>query len=121
MRPRRRFRTSPTRRTGIGVRITARPIVVYDANVLYPAQLRDLLMRLAVAGLVHAHWSDKIHEEWMENVLSNRPDLQQEQLERTRASMERVLLSARVEDYEQHIASISLHRRRSTWSNSIGV
>ena len=77
--------------------MTARPIVVYDANVLYPAQLRDLLMRLAVAGLVRAHWSDQIHEEWMENVLANRPDLRREQLERTRALMERALPSARVE------------------------
>ena len=88
--------------------MTARPIVVYDANVLYPAQLRDLLMRLAVAGLVRAHWSDQIHEEWMENVLSNRPDLRQEQLERTRALMERALPSARIEGYEQHMASVSL-------------
>ena len=88
--------------------MTARPIVVYDANVLYPAQLRDLLMRLAVSGLVRAHWSDQIHEEWMGNVLVNRPDLRQEQLDRTRALMERALPSARVEGYEQHMASISL-------------
>jgi hypothetical protein len=27
---------------------------VYDANVLYPNALRDLLIRLARAGLVHA-------------------------------------------------------------------
>ena len=71
--------------------MTPRPIVVYDANVLYPAQLRDLLMRLAVSGLGRAHWSDQIHEEWMENVLANRPDLRREQLERTRALMERAL------------------------------
>lgn len=86
----------------------ARPIVVYDANVLYPAQLRDLLMRLAVSGLVRAHWSDQIHQEWMENVLNNRPDLRREQLERTRALMERALPSARVEGYERHIAAIFL-------------
>ena len=101
--------------------MTARPLVVYDANVLYPAQLRDLLMRLAVSGLVRAHWSDEIHEEWMENVLANRPDLRREQLDRTRMLIERALPSARVEGYEQHIAPILLHLRRSTWSNSIGV
>ena len=27
-----------------------RPVVLYDANVLYPAQLRDFLMRLALGG-----------------------------------------------------------------------
>lgn len=88
--------------------MTTRPIVVYDANVLFPAQLRDLLMRLAVAGLVRAHWSDKIHEEWMKSVLARYPDLQREHLERTRALMERALPAARVEGYEHHIASISL-------------
>ena len=88
--------------------MTTRPLVVYDANVLFPAQLRDLLMRLAVAGLVRAHWSDKIHEEWMGSVLASRPDLRREQLERTRALMERALPAARVEGYERHIASISL-------------
>jgi hypothetical protein len=29
-------------------------IVVYDANVLYPNSLRDLLIRVAQAGLVQA-------------------------------------------------------------------
>ncbi len=49
--------------------------VVYDANVLYPAPLRDLLMRLAATGLFRARWTDRIHDEWMRNVLKNRPDL----------------------------------------------
>lgn len=43
--------------------------VVYDANVLYPAPLRDLLMRLAATGLFRARWTDRIHDEWMRNVL----------------------------------------------------
>jgi hypothetical protein len=37
--------------------------VVYDACVLYPAPLRDLLMRLALTDLYRARWSDQIHEE----------------------------------------------------------
>lgn len=32
-------------------------IVVYDASVLYPSSLRDLLIRIAQAGLVQARWS----------------------------------------------------------------
>jgi len=31
--------------------------VVYDANVLYPSTLRDLLIPLAQAGLVQAKWT----------------------------------------------------------------
>jgi hypothetical protein len=34
--------------------------VVYDACVLYPAPLRDLLMRLAVTDLYRARWTDLI-------------------------------------------------------------
>ena len=34
---------------------------VYDANTLYPAPLRDLLIRLAQAGLVRARWTETIH------------------------------------------------------------
>jgi hypothetical protein len=37
--------------------------VVYDACVLYPAPLRDLLMRLAATDLFKAHWTDAIHYE----------------------------------------------------------
>ena len=51
------------------------PVAVYDANVLYPAHLRDLLMRLAVSGLLRPHWSEQIHEEWMRNVHADHPDV----------------------------------------------
>jgi hypothetical protein len=36
---------------------------VYDANILYPAPLRDLFIRLAQAGLVRARWTKTIHDE----------------------------------------------------------
>lgn len=38
--------------------------VVYDACVLYPAPLRDLLMHLALSDLYRARWSDTIDDEW---------------------------------------------------------
>lgn len=62
--------------------------VVYDACVLYPAPLRDLLMRLAMTDFYGARWTQQIHEEWMRNVLANRPDLSRAQLERTRELMD---------------------------------
>jgi predicted nucleic acid-binding protein len=37
--------------------------VVFDANVLVPAPVRDLLLRVAEAGLVRAHMSDDILDE----------------------------------------------------------
>ena len=50
-------------------------VVVYDANVLYPNLLRDLLIRLAQQGLVQAKWSDRILNETFDNLKANRPDL----------------------------------------------
>jgi len=38
-------------------------VVVYDANVLYPSVLRDLLIRIAQAGLVQAKWTHQILDE----------------------------------------------------------
>jgi hypothetical protein len=38
-------------------------IVVYDACVLYPNTLRDLLIRIAQSGLVQAKWTDRILDE----------------------------------------------------------
>ena len=47
----------------------------YDANVLYPAELRNFLMHLALTGLFRAKWSAAVHEEWISNLLEKRPDL----------------------------------------------
>jgi hypothetical protein len=57
---------------------------LYDACVLYPAPVRDVLMHLALADIYHARWTNAIHEEWIRSLLKNRPDLTRAQLERTR-------------------------------------
>lgn len=75
-------------------------IVVYDACVLYPAPLRDLLLQLATAGLFQAKWSDAVHDEWMRNVLKDRPDLTVEQLRRTRTLMDRTAEDSLVRGFE---------------------
>ena len=46
----------------------AKPIALYDACVLYPAPLRDLLMHLALTGLFRARWTDRIHDQWIRAV-----------------------------------------------------
>ena len=63
------------------------PLVVLDANVLYPAVLRDVLMNLAVRDLFMPVWSEAIHDEWIRNVLEDQPHLGRERLERTKAKM----------------------------------
>lgn len=75
--------------------------------MLYPAPLRDLLMHLALTDMFNARWTDRIHEEWIRNVLRNRPDLKREQLERTRDLMDARVREPKVENYEGLIPQLS--------------
>jgi len=82
--------------------------VIYDANVLYPAPLRDLLMWLALQDVVLARWTDDIHEEWMRSVLRGRPDLKPEQLRRTRDLMNAHVRDCLVTGYQNLIPGLKL-------------
>ena len=84
------------------------PRAVLDACVLYPAPLRDLFMHLAVLGVFQARWTPDIHDEWMRNVLADRPDLTYERLNRTRALMDENAESALVEEYAHLIPGLIL-------------
>lgn len=86
----------------------ARFTAFYDANVLYPADLRNLLMHLALTGLFRATWSAEVHEEWMSALLRNRPDLSREKLERTRMLMDQHAEDALVTGYEDLIPGLQL-------------
>lgn len=79
---------------------SARYTVILDACVLYPAPLRDVLLSLASAGLFHARWSERIQDEWIRNLLQQRPDLKQEDLQRTRALMNRAIPDCLVTGWE---------------------
>ncbi|KAF0244286.1 MAG: hypothetical protein FD180_2660 [Planctomycetota bacterium] len=81
---------------------------LYDSCVLYPAPLRDLLLRLALTDLVRARWSKDIHEEWLRSVLRDRPDLKREQLQRTRELMDAHVRDCLVTGYEPLIEGLNL-------------
>src|SRR5438094_5200959 len=86
----------------------ATPTVVLDACVLYPAPLRDLLLWLAVIGLYRPRWTEAIHQEWMENLIRERPDLSRDRLDRTRNLMNQSVPDCLVSGYEELIASLAL-------------
>ncbi|MBX2920911.1 MAG: hypothetical protein KF746_01865 [Chitinophagaceae bacterium] len=58
-----------------------------DANTLYPAPVRDILLHLADIGLFAPKWTEQIHDEWIQNLLTNRPDLNLKNLNATRQAM----------------------------------
>lgn len=80
---------------------------VLDANILYPAMTRDFFMRLAVK-LYQPKWTDAIHEEWIRNLLADRPDLTLTQLTRTRELMDRHGGLCQVTGYEDLIPALTL-------------
>jgi predicted nucleic acid-binding protein len=83
-------------------------VVLYDANVLYPSTLRDLLIRIAQAGLVQAKWSAEILDEVFENLCANRPDLDAGALDRTRKLMTTAVRDCMVSGYEPLVPVLEL-------------
>lgn len=84
------------------------PTALLDANALYPAGLRHLLLRLADRHLHTPLWSAVIHEEWMRSLLDDRPDIEAGVLERTRAVMDGYFPDALVTGYEALAANLDL-------------
>ncbi len=80
--------------------------VVFDANVLYPAPLRDLLLRLAGTGLFRARWTEQIRNEWTRNLLAKRPDLTEERIKRTADLVDRSVQDCLVAGHEHLIPCI---------------
>jgi hypothetical protein len=80
-------------------------VAVYDACVLYPAFLRDFLVRLAIhgrrEGIPRVKWTGRIHREWIRAVLRRRPDLLRGDLLRTRRLMDQHVRGCRVRGYER--------------------
>lgn len=83
-------------------------VVLYDANVLYPSTLRDLLIRVAQAGLVQAKRTDQILDEVLRNLKLNRPDLEDARLDRTRELMNRAVRDCPVTGYEPLVDALEL-------------
>lgn len=80
-----------------------------DASVLYPASLRALFMRLALARTYQPRWSADVHAEWITAVLRDRPDIPVARLHELRDAMdERAGDAVLVTGYEKLIDFLSL-------------
>ena len=83
-------------------------VALLDACVLYPNYLRDILIQLALTDLYRAKWTHLIHEEWMRNLLKNRPDMKMVQLETVRDLMDKSIRDCLVQEFEGVIPSLAL-------------
>lgn len=83
-------------------------VVIYDANVLYPSTLRDVLIRVGLARLVQPKWTDQILDEMFSALRVNRPDLDTGHLERTRELMNASIRDVMVRGYGHRVQALTL-------------
>ena len=79
-----------------------------DANVLYPAPLRDYLLHLASLGVFEPIWTAAIQNEWIRNLLKARPDINRVALQATQRAMNIAFPGSSISGYESLINSLSL-------------
>lgn len=85
------------------------PLTIFcDACILYPAPIRDLLMECALNDLIQLKWSHRVLNEWIDNLIRNRPDLNRERLEKTKEDMINAVLDSIVENYEEKEKELEL-------------
>lgn len=84
-------------------------VALLDANVLYPAALRDTLLRLAETGFYRPVWSERILEEMQGAILRRYPDLTEEQLGPTLEAMRTAFPDAAVSGYAALVPAMENH------------
>lgn len=84
------------------------PIVLLDANVLFPFFLRDTLLCAAEQSCCRIHWSDKILDEMARNLVEQER-VTEDAAKRLQQFMERAFPDAKVEGWEHREAEMKNH------------
>lgn len=84
---------------------TMPPIVLLDANVLFPFFLRDTLLCAAEQGCYRIHWSDKILDEMARNLVEQER-VTKDAAKRLQELMEQAFPDAKVEGWEHREADM---------------
>ena len=79
-----------------------------DANILYPAPMRDIFLQLAADDVFRAKWTADIHREWIDALLRNEPHRDRATLERTSRLMDRATRDCLVTKFEPLIPTLDL-------------
>ncbi len=87
---------------------TTRTIAILDANVLFPAPLRDYLLNLADLDLYKPKWTDEIQEEWIKSLLLKRKDISRKSLESAKSAMNIAFPDSNILKYKSKIRSLTL-------------
>ena len=79
-----------------------------DANILYPAPMRDIFLQLAADDVFRAKWTEDIHREWIDALLRNEPRRDRTALEHTSRLMDAATRDCLITGYETLIPSLEL-------------
>jgi len=83
-------------------------VVVYDACVLYPMPVADLLIRLAQTPIFRAHWSNQILDEVDRALRRERPDMLEAAIQRRRKNVLDSVRDCLVTNFEDLVAGLHL-------------
>lgn len=83
-------------------------MAVLDANVLYPAPVRDYLLHLAEQSLYIPKWTDDIHDEWIRNLIRQRKDISIQSLLSAKNAMNNAFPDANIIHYKHKIGELDL-------------
>ena len=84
-------------------------VALLDACVLYPAELRNLLLCVAEKEFYRPAWTYEILEEMRRSIVRNRPDLSLDRLDHLVKQMTLAFPEAMVEDYRSLVAGMTNH------------
>ena len=79
-----------------------------DANVLYPATLRSVMLELARNKAFRILWSEQVHQEWIRALQREHPQIPMSRISRLRQLMEGYVEDATVSGYEPLIDGLTL-------------
>ncbi|MDZ4763165.1 MAG: PIN domain-containing protein [Chloroflexota bacterium] len=88
--------------------LTGQYTALLDANLIYPAPLRDIFMQLALEDAFRAKWTADIHREWIDALMREQPHRDRAKLEHTRDLMDKHVWDALVTGYETLIEALQL-------------
>lgn len=83
------------------------PLVVVDANLLYPFHLRNLLVQFGVDAVIAPRWTARIHAEWIGNLVTA-GRVSEERLLLTLDLMNSALPAAEVHGWETRMEGLTL-------------
>ena len=82
--------------------------VVFDACVLYPVLLRNVLLQLATTELFRARWTEAIHDEWMRSLRDDKPDISADKINSLRQMIDGSVPDCIVTGYEPLMKGLAL-------------